>query len=385
MLSPEDSINRETHQVEQGDFNSAIQRIAAAPTAAETAARSRDEQEREKFATLLGKEPDKVESYFSSAGNLQYYACSITTQGNSDVATKIETWTLARFEVWTYQKDAASGEMREVWHEGQLWRDMERGWSLAGFVNVAGQTAPCLRLTASSSGMHADTARLGLYCVNGRRPLWVDYNTDYGPSVETGVQKVRVIDDNAPEPNIRQYLFSWGHQMGLDVPPSFPAIDSVRRIQQLWIDANGSRACPSEWTASSIAEWRTQQVDHLAPYISRKLLKDPEIILESARYQWLSYPGAHAMADVGTGLAGIGRYDKQLDRYALIYVPYSTFDYSKQLVMIGDYLYVQDCQHWAVRLNTVTQRLERGDYDEVVGSLKNVESPRRAPNITDGA
>lgn len=361
--------------VEQGPEATLLLALAAlglflVVSKAQAASPSNQAQEKSKFASLLGEEPDEVETYFSKEGSIRYYAFSITAKGKYDEATRIQTF--PRFEVWVYEQDAASNEMREIWHEYRLWPDMLGDWTFDGFVNVAGETAPCLRLRAFSGGNHAGTTRLGLFCISELRPLWVDYYSDYGPSVETGLQKVRVFDDKAPEPRVKQYLLSWGHQAGLDVPPSFPSVDSLRQIQQLWIDANGREACSYENTVPfRWKTWKTDQTDKPTPYTTRALLKDPVIVLDDGQYQWLSYPGADAMANVGTALAGIGRYDKQLGRYDLVYVPDSSFNYSKELVAVGDWLYIQDCnEHWAVRFNTVTHRLQRGDFGAIVGELK---------------
>jgi hypothetical protein len=331
-------------------------------------------QAEQRAETLLGKKPDHVDMYLSQKENLEYFAFTVLTGAKWDEATK--TQTPAQEEIWIYERARGSDDMRPVWEEHRLWPDMDPGAAVrydppAGFVEVSGQTSPCLRLKAYSGGMHAGTTRLGLYCVTERRLFWVDFFSDLGPSAQTGAQKVEVTDENAPQPQIRRSLLSWGHDLALDVPPSYPSIDAVRRLQQLWIDANGRKACSYEQTVPyRWKTWKTDQVDRLTPYTMRTLLKDPLVVLDDGRYQWLSYPGADAMANVGTALAGVGRYDKQLGRYDLVYVPDSSFDYSKELVVIGDWVYIQDCgERWAVRFNTVTRRLQRGEFDSIVGTL----------------
>jgi hypothetical protein len=329
-------------------------------------------QAEEKAEMLLGKKPDRVDSYFSKEGNVAYLAFAVWTPSRWNEVTKTET--RAQEEIWIYEQDRGSNGMARVWEEHHLWPDMEdwvpvRYEVPLGFATVSDQNTPCLRLKGYFGGMHAGTNRLGLYCIRERRLFWVDYFSDFGSSVETGLQRVRLFEENAAEPQIKRYLLSWGHEIGLDVPPIYPSIDAARRVQQLWIDANGKKSCPADWTVAAVTKWKADRVDKLTHYTTRTLLKNPEIVLEDGPYQWLSYPGAHSMADVGNALAGVGRYDKQLRRYDLVYVPESTFNYSKELVVIGQWLYVQDCDHWAVRFNKVTHGLERGNFDDVVGPL----------------
>ncbi|HEV2349203.1 MAG TPA: hypothetical protein VG028_05080 [Terriglobia bacterium] len=344
-----------------------------------------DAQAEKMAETLLGKKPDHVDMYFSQKENLEYFAFTASTPGKWDEATK--TQTPPQEEIWIYERARGSDEKRLVWKEHQLWPHIDSGATdrydpLAGFVEVSGQTSPCLRLKAYSGGMHAGTTRLGLYCVAERSLFWVDFFSYFDPGTQTGVQKVQVSDENAAQPQIRRFLLSWGHHLALDVPPSSPSIDAVGRLQQLWIDANGRKACSYEQTPPYRWKiWKTDRIDRLTPYPTRTLLKDPLIVLDDGRYQWLSYPGADAMASLGTALAGVGRYDKQLRRYELVYVPDSSFDYSKSLVLIGDWLYIQDCgERWAVRFNTVNHRLQRGDFDGTVGTLTTGIYPEARPS-----
>lgn len=348
------------------------------PSKAQTMLTPKEAEQRAE--TLVGKKPNHTDIYFSQKENLEYFAFAVLTAVKWDGETK--TATPAREEIWIYERAPGSDDMRQVWEEHRIWPDMERYDPPDGFIEVPGQTSPCLQLKGYSGGMHAGTHRLGLFCVGDSRLFWVDYFSDFGPSVETGVQNVKVTDSNAAEPSVMGYLHSWGHELKLDVPPRYPAVDTVRRTQQMWLDANQRKACSYEQTAPyRWRTWKTDQVDKLTPYTTRTLLKDPLVVLDDGRYQWLSYPGADAMANVGTALAGVGRYDKQLSRYELVYVPDSSFDYSKELVVIGEWLYIQDCgERWAVRFNTVTHRLQRGDFDGAVGTLTTGIYPEARPS-----
>lgn len=349
------------------------------PDAGRSQATLTTKQAEQRAETLLGRKLDHVVMYFSQKENLEYFAFTALTESKWDEATK--TQTRPREEIWIYERARGSDDMRPVWEEHRLWPDMDRYDPPAGFIEVPGQTPPCLRLSAYTGGMHAGTNRLGLYCIAEHQLFWVDFFSDFGPSSQTGVQKVQVIEENAAQPQIRRSLLSWGHDLALDVPPKDPRIDAVRRLQQLWIDTNGRKACSYEQTTQfRWRAWKTDQIDKLTPYRTRTLLKDPLVVLDDGRYQWLSYPGADAMANVGSALAGVGRYDKQLGRYDLVYVPDSSFDYSKALVVIGDWLYIQDCGQWAVRFNKVTHHLECGDFDEMVGDLSTGVYPTSRSN-----
>ena len=327
----------------------------------------------EKAERLLGKKPDHVDSYFSQEENLRYFAFTFFTESKWNESTKTETPELE--EISIYQQVADSSDMRQLWQEDQLWpeiwgRGVTRYRLPGGFVKVLGQPSPCLRLSAYWGGGAggAGSTRLGLYCISRRQLFWVDYS---GPrSDETGVPNAQITSDNATEPSARHYLLSWGHQLGVDVLPGDPRTDTARRFQQLWIDANGRKVCSYEQAAPyRWKTWKTDQVDKLTPYTTRKLANDPEIVLEDGRYEWLSYPGVDSHAAEGRLLAGVGRYDKQLHQYVLLYVPASAWNYSKKIVVIGEWVYIQDCDRWAVRFNKVTRRLERGDFDEQVADL----------------
>ena len=323
---------------------------------------------------LIGEKPDQIETYFSKPENLEYFAFTVRTPNG---------W--GREQVWVYEQPLGSGAMELVWKADRLWPGMDRYELPAGFVRLNGETAPCLRLKAYEGGMAAGTNRLGLFCIGDRHLFWVDYWSDFGPSARTGVQHVKISGDNAAEPSVRAYLLSWGHKLKLDVSPHYPAIDAVRRVQQLWLDANGRKPCSYQRTEPYAWErWKTNQVDKLTPYATRTLLKNPLVVLDEGRYQWLSYPGPNDSATVGSALAGVGRYDKRLHRYDLVYVPDSSFDYYKKLVIMGNWLYIQDCDdHWAVRFNTATHRLQRGDFDDIVGTLATGIYRRAAPTAPD--
>jgi hypothetical protein len=341
---------------------------------------------------LLGSKPDHVNSYFSKEKNSQYFAFTIRTSSKWDAAT--HTQLPARERIWIYERSAGSNAMRLVWETHQLWPDFfPKEYELPdGFVRPPGEAGPCLRFNDYVSGNAAGTTRLGLYCIAENHLFWVDYFSEFTSS-QTGLERVQVIaSSNAAEPAIR-YLISWGHELHVDAPPGPPSIpelrqdwndaEEVRRVQQGWLDTNGRMPCSYQQSSPfSWKGWKTDQIDKLTPYATRRLLKNPEVVLNDERYEWLSYPGAHATADVGTALAGVGRYDKQLGRLELVYVPDSSFDYSKELVVLGDWLYIQDCGgRWAVRFNTVTNRLQRGDFAAVVGELKTGIYPQgRSPH-----
>jgi hypothetical protein len=338
------------------------------------------EQAEERAEALLGRKPDRVDTYFSKEQNVQYFAFTSLTKSKWNEATNTEI--PEGEEIWIYGQAGDSNDMRQLWQVHQLWPEIQVGVTRYhlpdGFVKVSGQTSPCLRLSAywgGGAGGGGNT-RLGLYCLSQRQMFWVDYP---GPRFdETGFPEVQVTSHNATPAPIRQYLFSWGHQIGLDVLPSNARTDPARRLQQLWIDANGKKPCPADWTTLSVAEWKSNHLDKLTPYTTRKLVNDPQIVLEDGRYQWLSYPGVNCHADEGSKMAGVGQYDKQVHRYALVYVPASAWYYSKKLVVVGEWVYIQDCDHWAARFNKVTRGLERGDFDGLVGDLSTGVYPAAA-------
>ena len=382
------------------------------PRAGKTQTVLTTKQAEEKAETLLGKRPDHVDSYFSKEENSQYFAFTLVPESKWNEATN--TATPAQEDIWFYEKPGGSNEMRELcqeivlfWAEAQ--RSMAKGvannarprersqlWPKylrqfirydlpSGFVTLPGRTSPCLRLRADFGHpeiLPGATKRLGLFCLVNRQLSWLDYEPEFGSLAQTGVVgRVKVNDEHAPEDSARRYLLSWGGELGLNVPAFDAASDAPRRLQQRWIDANGRKACFYEQTAPfRWNTWKTDQVDKLIPYATRRLLKDPQVVLNDGRYQWLSYPGPDAHADEGYALASIGRYDTQLQRYDLIYVPDSSYDYSKDLVVIGNWLYIQDCGHWAVRFKKGTHHLERGDFDEVVGDLSTGVYPTSRSN-----
>jgi hypothetical protein len=374
-------------------------------------------QAEEAAEALLGRKPDHVDTYFSE-GRFQYFAFTYVQESKWDEATN--TATLAQEEIRFYEGPRGANEMREFcqeivlfWPEAQrslaknvsnngrpkgrpqLWpgylRQFIRYDLPSGFVTLPGRTSPCLRLSADfgpPQTLPGATKRLGLFCLEERRLSWLDYEPEFGSLAQTGVVgRVKVNDEHAPDGSARSYLLSWGQELGLNVP-SFDATSRAPRIvQQRWLDANGRKACCYRQTPTfDWKGWNSDQIDKLTPYTTRSLLKDPRVVLDDGRYQWLSYPGPEAHAAEGSALAGVGRYDTKLQRYDLIYVPDSSYDYSKELVLIGDWLYIQDCdEHWAVRFNTVTHRLQRGDFGAIVGDLKTGIYPQGRPSHTGTA
>jgi hypothetical protein len=216
------------------------------------------QEQAEAFAeTVLGKKPYRVETYFSPKDAISYLAFSHYTRDSWEKRPYIAE----QERVWLYERNKGSGKMHLVWNEPHLWPDMHGAMVTSGFVTLQGQVFPCLRMTSYWGGMDAGTHRLGLYCVSKRQPFWVDYFSYSGSSPETGLQRVKVTDVNATDPTIRRYLLSWGHLLGLDVPPKFPNIDAVRRVQQMWLNANGRKACSYQLPSVRWNPWKTNQTD----------------------------------------------------------------------------------------------------------------------------
>ena len=323
----------------------------------------------ERAQALLGESPDRVEIYFSIEDKLNYLAFSIRV-----LDTLIETqknWKRGRDEVWIYKEDPYSHLLKQVWYERDFWHDLA-GWALDGFVSVQGQRAPCLRIKGSWGGSSVSGTRLGLYSVEGSKLNWVEYSIN---SSQTGLRKVAADYRNAPDAGLLGYLKSWGHELGED-SRTLPDIEGIQQLEQSWIDANGQKACPQNWVTSSLSQWKTSGNDKLIPYRTRKLGNEPRPVLDDGPYQWLSY-----------FRGGVGGYSKQNGSYFLLYVPKDGYNASKKLVVIGAWLYIQDCvgDHWAVRFNKTTHSIERGDFDDIVGSLDTGVYPATRSNKASAA
>ncbi len=313
-------------------------------------------QAQEQAQTLLGKRPDRVDSYVSEEEKISYVAFSSETPAIWVEAEK--TQKQGYEEVWIYEQVPGSDGLRQVWYERNLWPGLN-SWSIEGFAKLSGEQEPSLRIRASWHGATGcGGTRLGLYSLAQNRLFWIDYQQD---CEATGMPKLRISEKEAvSDPSILNYLRAWGHDEDEKGNLRSHLLNyELARFEQLWIDTNGQRPCPAEWGTSSLAAWKSSRVGRPVPYRSRELRGKPIVALEDGRFQWLSY-----------FKGGVGLYDSQAHQYSLIYLPAGNYDWSQKLVVIGPWVYIQDClDHWAVRFNKTTHTIERGDFDDVVGSL----------------
>jgi len=311
-------------------------------------------QAQEQAQTLLGKRPDRVDSYVSEEEKISYVAFSSETRTVWVEAEK--TQKPGYEEVWIYKQVPGSDALRQVWYERNLWPSLNY-WSIDGFARISGEKSPALRLRAAWHGATGcGGTRLGLYSIVQNRLFWIDYQQDCGA---TGMPKLLISEKDAvTDPLILNYLRTWGHEEdengNLRGRPG-----EFSKFEQLWNDANGQRPCPADWATSSLSAWKSSRIERPMPYRNRDLYGKPHIVLEDGRFEWLSY-----------FKGPVGVYDTQAQRYSLVYLPNNRYDWSEKLVVIGSWLYIQGCaDHWAVRFNKTTHTLERGDFDDVVGSL----------------
>jgi len=307
---------------------------------------------RERAQALLGESPDRVQIYFDEE-KLNYLAFNIQAEPTFIEAEK--KWKQGRDQVWLYGENPDSHLLQQVWYDRKFWPELNQ-WELEDFVRVRGQKGPCLRIKGRWAGNHVSGDRVGMYCVDNGRLFWVDYYIDDGFS---GLPRVATRDESASNAEVRTYLTSWAHDLRLDVTSRWNLqVGKRSRLEQSWLDANGRQPCPSEWPGSPSQEWKHSLTDKMLPYTD-EFGGRPQVALADGRYQWVSY-----------FKGPVGVHDSETGQSFLVYVPNHTACWSDKLVVIGPWLYIQDCiGHWAARLNKNTHRLERDDFDAVVASL----------------
>jgi hypothetical protein len=304
---------------------------------------------------LLGKRPDRVDRYVSEEEKTTYVAFSSETPQLWVEAER--TQKPGYEEVWIYKQLPGADQFQQIWYERSLWPDLNY-WSIDGFVSIAGEKLPFLRLRAMWHGATGcGGTRLGVYSISREKLFWIDYQQD---CEAFGDPKLRIDEKEASDHQpIRKFLKDWGHEEDEKGRLRSHSLNpDMEKFEQLWIDANIQRPCPDNWATSSLTRWKTSAIGQLIPYRSRDLYGKPHVVLDDEQYQWLSY-----------FKGGLGEFDTHTHQYFLVYLPHSRYDWSQKVVIIGSWVYIQDCDHWAVRFNKNTHALERADFDSIVGTL----------------
>jgi len=169
---------------------------------------------------LLGKRPDRVETYFLHGRN--YVALGLYLPG--DVPPDDKT------EIWIYSTSQGKNELHQMWHyvaEGQFLP--------VKFVKLPSQTSPCLLLKEAHGSSVGLVTRLGLYSIDIDQLVWVVYtqNEEF-----TGRPVISVDEAHASDPSLRAYLISWGHAHQLDEPGISPDPSDLVNAEQAWINDN---------------------------------------------------------------------------------------------------------------------------------------------------
>jgi hypothetical protein len=313
-------------------------------------------QAQETAQELLGKRPDRVDRYVSEEEKTAYIAFSSETPRVWLEAEK--TSKPGYEEVWIYKQVPGVDRLQQVWYERSLWPDLDY-WSLDGFVSIPSEKSPLLRLQATWHGATGcGGTRLGVYSISWDKLFWIDYQQDCGAF---GEPKLIIDESQASDYQpIRKFLKDWGHEQDEKGHLRSHSLNpEMEKFEQMWIDANVQRPCPDDWALlSSRTTWKASGTAKLMPYRSRDLYGNPHIVLDDGQYQWLSY-----------FKGGVGEYDTHTRQYSLVYLPQSRYYWSQKIVIIGSWVYIQDCDHWAVRFNKNTHTIERGDFGSIVGLL----------------
>ena len=208
---------------------------------------------------------------------------------------------------------------------------------------------------------------MGVYSISREKLFWIDYQQDCDAF---GKPKLIIDDKQASDHQpIRKFLKDWGQEEDEKGQLRSHSLNpEIEKFEQMWMDANVQRPCPDSWATSPLAAWQTSGTAKLIPYRSRDLYGNPQTVLDDGQYQWLSY-----------FKGGLAEYDTHRNQYFLVYLPYGRYDWPKKIVVIESWVYIQECDHWAVRFNKNTHAIERGDFDTTVGSLDTGVYPSTQP------
>ncbi len=230
------------------------------------------------------------------------------------------------------------------------------------FILLPSEKAPLLRLKGLYGGNAAGNTRLAIYSVQPDTLSWIDYQENWSAG---GLPKITIDDKHVSASYLREYLESWAHAEGIDRPrvPSDP--EELSNVEQAWIDANGSM------TSDAI---KLRYYKNLKVGGTNFRLDNSHYVIASVsddRYVWYSlFKGP------------VGGYDKQMGQYFMVYVPEDAYAWADRLKVVGSWLYIgpRD-EHWKLRFNKVTHKLEQGDFDSLLGPRTTNAHPSAVPDL----
>jgi len=300
---------------------------------------------------LLGKQPDRLETYFLHGTN--YLAFGLTTDRLNNPEKK---------DIWIYTRSPDDKEFHQLWHDTMSDLLPER------FVEVAGHSSACLLLEGGIAGSGGSTTRLGLYCIDADKFVEVDYLESWS---STGRHTITIDATRAADPSLRAYLESQGHKVGLDKPDILTDPENLENVEQAWIDDNG-------YATSGTIRIRYYGALKYGLMNGPITIKDKQCcvdLVHDGRYDWYSlFKGP------------VGGFDRLEHRYFLVYVQKDRYSWAGKLNVMGDWLYIRPQDgHWSVRFNKVTHKLEMGDFDSLVVQGKHPSAAPLRPKTEQSA